>query len=48
MYVLDTADMGHAEPDGSNEWEDDLDARLYNAPGKIQVNCQSQSVHCVL
>ena len=34
VYVLDTADMGHAEPDGSNEWEDDLNARLYNAPGK--------------
>ena len=33
VYVLDTADMGHAEPDGSNEWEDDLNARLYNAPG---------------
>ena len=32
VYVLDTADMGHAEPDGSNEWEDDLNARLYNAP----------------
>lgn len=35
VYVLDTADMGHAEPDGSNEWEDDLNARLYNAPGKF-------------
>ena len=33
VYVLDTADMGHAEPDGSNEWEDDLNQRLYNAPG---------------
>ena len=33
VYVLDTADTGHAEPDGSNEWEDDLNARLYNAPG---------------
>lgn len=33
VYVLDTADMGHAEPDGSNEWEDDLNPRLYNAPG---------------
>ncbi|KAL0055672.1 hypothetical protein WJX82_003065 [Trebouxia sp. C0006] len=35
VYVLDTADMGHAEPDGSNEWEDDLNQRLYNAPGSI-------------
>lgn len=33
VYVLDTADMGHAEPDGSNEWEDDHNQRLYNAPG---------------
>lgn len=33
VYVLDTADMGHAEADGANEWEDDHNARLYNAPG---------------
>ena len=27
VYVLDTADMGHAEVDGSNEWEDDRPQR---------------------
>eukprot|EP00891_Asterochloris_glomerata_P006762 jgi/Astpho2/6762/fgenesh1_pg.00103_%23_1_t len=35
VYVLDTADMGHAEVDGSNEWEDDRPQRLYYAPGSI-------------
>lgn len=39
VYVLDTADMGHAEADGANEWEDDHNARLYNAPGTaVKVN----------
>ncbi len=45
VYVLDTADMGHAEPDGSNEWEDDHNQRLYNAPGGLCVytwtDCQA-------
>lgn len=34
---VDTADMGHAEADGANEWEDDHNARLYNAPGTDSV-----------
>ena len=43
VYVLDTADMGHAEADGANEWEDDHNARLYNAPGiSLLCDCQLQ------
>ena len=45
VYVLDTADMGHAEPDGSNEWEDDLNPRLYNPPGAL---LRASTVHVCL
>ena len=45
VYVLDTADMGHAEPDGSNEWEDDHNERLYNAPGALLLPCSQQHVY---
>lgn len=55
IYVLDTADMGHAEPDGSNEWEDDLNARLYNAPGNSmhstvsspKINSAGDRIDCI-